>query len=257
MHQSSRCRLALALVFLASSSCALYYMLSVHHENLMARAGASSGRTRIDNGLNSSSVELALNLVDSESIHASSLPDVDTTEANGAPVSYNRDSDLQTSDHSTQNGKVVKDAQGLLVEVAPELDIKQKQSDISNPINNLKQTKIINGISAPRSTHPYIVRIHSSNPETTSSSFFCGGTLISPDIIATAAHCIGDEEYVDIYSVELETVVTYKIAESRVHTLYDRKYFGYDYALIKIEGVHLKVVTVDDGSNNNEPYFGQ
>jgi trypsin len=157
---------------------------------------------------------------------------------------------------------VTNDAHGLPIEIAKEhnsdhpYNLANTTTNLTNPKVTLKQTKIINGISTPRSSYPSIVRLHSSypgpNPDNSPTTFYCGGTLIAPDIIATAAHCLGDEAYVDIYSVEEASTKTYKIVKSVVHPKYDETVFGYDFALIKIESVHVGVETNESG---NEPFW--
>ena len=131
------------------------------------------------------------------------------------------------------------DAQGLIVEVART----EHDSVDTTGASSLKQTKIINGIPAERSSYAFIVRFHSSNPSP--NSFYCGGTLISPDVILTAAHCIdGETIFVDIYSLEDQATNTYNVVKSVVHPNYDRSFFGHDFALIKIDGVHVQVNTM-------------
>ena len=77
------------------------------------------------------------------------------------------------------NSGITRDSHGLLVEVA----IQQHKASI--------QTKIINGIDFERMAHPYIVRIHWTNPgknaDKSKYPAICGGSLISPTIVLTAA----------------------------------------------------------------------
>ena len=74
---------------------------------------------------------------------------------------------------------ITRDSHGLLVEVA----IQQHTASI--------QTKIINGIDFERMAHPYIVRIHWTNPgknaDKSKYPAICGGSLISPTVVLTAA----------------------------------------------------------------------
>jgi len=60
---------------------------------------------------------------------------------------------------------------------------------VTGPLSH--NTKIVGGYSAPKGSLPHQVglwRINGSHP-------FCGGTLISPQFVLTAAHC-------GIYSAE-------------------------------------------------------
>ena len=147
-----------------------------------------------------------------------------------------------------QTGMETKDSHGLLVEVTHNLDNQLSSISVS------KQTKIINGQSTQRSSYPFIVRLHSfdpgNDPDNSPSSFYCSGTLISPDVILTAAHCIGDEVYSDIYSVERKETITYKITKSVVHPKYQMEFFGYDFALARIDETHVKVATVPNYEGN-------
>jgi len=76
------------------------------------------------------------------------------------------------------NSGISRDSHGLLVEVAI-----QHTASI--------QTKIINGIDFERMTHPYIVRIHWTNPgknaDKSKYPAICGGSLIAPTVVLTAA----------------------------------------------------------------------
>jgi secreted trypsin-like serine protease len=55
---------------------------------------------------------------------------------------------------------------------------------------NLFQPRIIGGITAPAQRYPYTVALTYGG-----SDFFCGGSLIAPDVVLTAAHCIGGGSY--------------------------------------------------------------
>ena len=68
-------------------------------------------------------------------------------------------------------------------------------------------------------------------------------------MIATAAHCLGDEAYVDIYSVDEKKSKSYKVLKSVIHPRYKQDSFGYDYALIQIQP-HLEVTTNQDENGN-------
>ncbi|KAL3801519.1 hypothetical protein HJC23_000957 [Cyclotella cryptica] len=289
-------RVVLAFAGFVSISCAFYYILSAQHVNLVAfildrrRVVEASSRhmLRNDGRSNNQSIGVVVNdsagllveiasPVDSSELQSTSLLWSKSTDVHGlqhanssepinASFAYDGQLDIKSNDSALLTGNVTKDSQGLLVEVASELnpaqhlDLSQSSNDAIN-INEmpLKQTKIINGISTPRSAYPFIVRLHSANPGNNPDDvpyfFYCGGTLISPDIILTAAHCIGDEAYVDIYNLDEEKTMSYKIVKSVIHPMYERAFFGHDFALIKIERPHVEVVTVDDDIGGNEPYW--
>ena len=51
---------------------------------------------------------------------------------------------------------------------------------------SLQRPRIIGGSTAPPTRYPYTVaRTHGG------SDFFCGGSLIAPDMVLTAAPCLG------------------------------------------------------------------
>jgi hypothetical protein len=57
-------------------------------------------------------------------------------------------------------------------------------STVVNRDENLPQPRIIGGQAAERGRYPYMVSLHS-----TTGTFMCGGSLIAPDVVLTAAHC--------------------------------------------------------------------
>ncbi|KAL7519841.1 hypothetical protein ACHAWX_004595 [Stephanocyclus meneghinianus] len=284
-----RC-IVLAFAGFASVSCASYYILSAHHAHLVAlvlkrrRPVEASSRHALgsDGHLENPSIEVVLNdsagLIveitsprDSEEFQSTTLAHSSSIDPDGLRHAYSsepKNASFTPRGHLElkSNGIATKDSHGLLVEVAAELGPVQhlESSHSANSTNDitempLKQTKIINGISTPRSAYPFIVRLHSSNPGDNPDDvpyfFYCGGTLISPDVILTAAHCTGDEAYVDIYSLEEQKTKSYKIAKSEVHPMYESAFFGHDFALIKIERPHVEVVTVGDGTGGRGPYW--
>ena len=72
--------------------------------------------------------------------------------------------------------------------------------------NNLldTQSRIIGGSKADSNRYPYTVAL-----TTTGSNFFCGGSLIAPDMVLTAAHCLRGEG------------ISYKVAVGKVHLTKD------------------------------------
>jgi secreted trypsin-like serine protease len=56
-------------------------------------------------------------------------------------------------------------------------------------LNAVRQPRIVGGTNATTGRYPYFAYIELSNDE---NVFFCSGTLIWPDLILTAAHCIVD-----------------------------------------------------------------
>ena len=118
------------------------------------------------------------------------------------------------------------------------------------------QNKIINGTEAPKGRYPYQVAL------LTGVDFdfqFCGGTLIHPDWILTAAHCSPPREYVaHINHHNLSDATNggddYEVIgvdfEVR-HPRFDSGTLNYDFMLLKLNASStFPLVTLDDGTAN-------
>lgn len=92
--------------------------------------------------------------------------------------------------------------------------------------------RIIGGSEAPSARYPYTVAL-----TTTGSNFFCGGSLIAPDIVLTAAHCLRGTGVVyrvavarsDLTSKDGEVI---RVAREIRHPQYNWNTDGFDFGLL-------------------------
>ena len=64
----------------------------------------------------------------------------------------------------------------------------------------VSQGRVIGGTNAPHGSWPWQVGLYAGDDD---SKFFCGGSLIRPDWVLTAAHCISDKRPVTGYRIRL------------------------------------------------------
>jgi secreted trypsin-like serine protease len=87
------------------------------------------------------------------------------------------------------------------------------------------ETKIVGGAEATPNEYPWVARI-----EYRSGSLLCGGTIISENLVLTAAHCVSDMDASAIQVVagehdvrKPENTEQYRGIETKiVHAKYDR-----------------------------------
>jgi trypsin len=104
--------------------------------------------------------------------------------------------------------------------------------------------KIVGGMPAEKGELPFQVSLQSS-----SGSHFCGGSLIKPNWVLTAAHCVQGSSTMKIVvglhdQSDKSDTETFSAKRIVAHPLYNRSTLDYDYALIQLSG-DSKFRTID------------
>lgn len=123
-------------------------------------------------------------------------------------------------------------------------------------LTSIAQPRIIGGTAAVPGTHPFLVSLLGS-----SGSHSCGGTLIAPDIVLSAAHCTGlssaqvgrsnrDDPNDDYEEFGLVLDVP--------HPGYNAQFFQYDYMILQLDGLSTKsVITLNQDETLPTPLIEQ
>jgi len=148
-----------------------------------------------------------------------------------------------------QQGIVTTDLFGNLVEVAVDDSSPQHQDDSSSTTatatvtnNNFKETRIINGDTVHPSTYPFYVQM--------TSPYICGGSLITPNVILTAQHCVEEDKttyYWKFWDVNLNKFKYYSSKNIIRHPGYN-DWLENDIALVVLDNPILPVATTTDAN---------
>jgi trypsin len=95
--------------------------------------------------------------------------------------------------------------------------------------------KIVGGVPAEKGELPFQVSLQS-----TWGGHFCGGSLIKPNWVLTAAHCVDDDNMkvvIGLYNQgDMTGAEVFKPVKIIAHPQFNRDTLDYDYALIQLDG---------------------
>lgn len=117
--------------------------------------------------------------------------------------------------------------------------------------DNTVTTRIVGGKQSLENSWPWIVSINNAG------HFTCGGTLISPDIVLTAAHCFYDDKDNQVHASDITVQVgaydkgaypatpKTNVSQIDIHTNYDKESNANDIALLHLTSVIADVTPIE------------
>ena len=125
------------------------------------------------------------------------------------------------------------------------------QQPYKNNNQLIPNPRIINGILAPETRYPYSASLQYN------TQHFCGGTLVSPNLVITAAHCTSTPTKITLGRYDLDSSTDYDyevmdVVDIIVHPQYDESVVENDISLLVIER-DSKHPYIQINSNNEIP----
>ncbi|MEI5519717.1 serine protease [Streptomyces brasiliscabiei] len=99
--------------------------------------------------------------------------------------------------------------------------------------------QVIGGVAKPDGSYPFMAALLIKGKGKPLDRHFCGGSLLSPDVVLTAAHCVDDVKPKQIETVVGRTVLSNKkqghLRNIRSITLHPRYNGDYDVAFLELD----------------------
>jgi trypsin len=124
----------------------------------------------------------------------------------------------------------------ITIDAAPEPDAPVPECHFVGPRSSLAKKarrvpRIVGGSPAPAGAYPFAAGI-----ATPSRFQYCGGSVISPRFVLTAAHCqVEAGDLVLVGSNDLRTARAVRVAESRINSKFNDSTLDYDVAVARLE----------------------
>lgn len=126
-----------------------------------------------------------------------------------------------------------------------------------------ERTLIINGVRAVEGRYPYAqISLQLQKSGQTSSSHQCGGSLVAPDIVLTAAHCHSFYSEIQLgrYNLSDDSSAFQTIVindnDVHIHPLFDSDTFRYDFSLVRLSTAVKNMSLVKLNGGGDVPIIG-